>query len=167
MFSYVADFLAELRAVGRDRLGREVLHPVLVLQGVTGTLREPQRSGTVVTDPNDTVTLTRLVGRVFPLVRRRDSPPGPIVVGRSAQTDVAIADYSISNRHCSFTLGGKEVQLVDLGSTNGTLVDGKPLASRAPAHLVGGETVVLGRFAFRFFRPAGFLDYLIEQLSGA
>lgn len=165
MATYVAEYVEELRRLGIDRLGRELLYPVLVLSGVAGTLREQNRPGTVVTDLNETLTLSRLVGRVFPLVKRKDSPPGPIAVGRSAENDVAISDYSISNRHCYLTLAGPQVTLVDTGSTNGTVVDGRPAVARQPVALKGGETLVLGRFAFIFLRPNGFLDYLRSQLQ--
>lgn len=163
MATYVAEYVDELRRLGADRLGRELMHPVLVLSGVAGTLREQNRPGTLVTDLNETLTLSRLVGRVFPLVKRPDSPPGPIAVGRSSDNDVAISDYSISQRHCHLTLSGPRTTLTDCGSTNGTVVDGRPAPARQPVVLQGGETLVLGRFAFLFLRPNGFLDYLRNQ----
>jgi pSer/pThr/pTyr-binding forkhead associated (FHA) protein len=166
MPKYVTDYLQDFRTLGAAGLGRELTHPVLVLSGVTGTLRD-ERSGsgrvattTAVIELNDTIALTRLVGRVFPIVKSEDAPPGPIGVGRSSENDVAIPDYSISNRHCYFMLNGRDIQLVDCGSTNGTLVGGRPVGSGTPLTLQGGETIVLGRFAFLFMRPTGFLEYL-------
>jgi pSer/pThr/pTyr-binding forkhead associated (FHA) protein len=165
MPTYVAEFVEELRRQGADRLGRELMYPVLVLSGVAGTLRDQNRPGTLVTDLNETLTLSRLVGRVFPLVKRNDSPPGPISVGRSSDNDVAISDYSISQRHCHLSLSGPQTVLTDCGSTNGTVVDGRPAPARQPVALQGGETLVLGRFAFLFLRPNGFLDYLRAQAA--
>jgi pSer/pThr/pTyr-binding forkhead associated (FHA) protein len=141
------------------------MYSVLVLSGVAGTLREQNRPGTVVTDLNDTLTLSRLVGRVFPLIKRPDSPPGPIAVGRSSDNDVSISDYSISQRHCYLTLSGPHTTLTDCGSTNGTVIDGRPVTARQPVVLQGGETIVLGRFAFLFLRPNGFLDYIRKQAA--
>jgi pSer/pThr/pTyr-binding forkhead associated (FHA) protein len=163
MATYVTEYVDDLHRVGKDRYARELIHSVLILKGVTGTLRESRRSGTVITDLNENLVLSRLVGRVFPLVKNRNSPPGPILVGRSAECDVAIPDYSISNRHCFFVDGGREVGLGDSGSTNGTFVEGKQLPAKKLVPLVGGETLVIGRFAFLFLRPAGFLDYLARQ----
>jgi pSer/pThr/pTyr-binding forkhead associated (FHA) protein len=164
MPNYVAEFVADLRARGPDKVGRDLTHPVLVLSGVAGTLREQSAgSSTVVTDMSDTLTLSRLVGRVFPVAKRRDSPPGPINVGRNAENDVAIPDYSISNRHCYLMVKGGQTVLVDYGSTNGTKVDGKPAPPRQAVPLNGGETIVIGRFAFLFLRPNGFLQYLETQ----
>src|SRR5688500_13156375 len=98
MSKYIADYKDQLRSLGAERLGRDLTNPVLVLSGVAGTLRgqdQQKRAGTVVTDLNETMQLSRLVGRVFDLVKRKDSPPGPISIGRSAENDVVISDYSI------------------------------------------------------------------------
>jgi pSer/pThr/pTyr-binding forkhead associated (FHA) protein len=164
MPTYVTEYVQEFHREGATRMARELVHSVLIMQGVTGTLRESNRSGTVITDLNETLTLSRLVGRVFPLVKNRNAPPGPVLIGRSSEADVAIPDYSISQRHCFFVLaGGHGVQLGDSGSTNGTFVDGVQLQRNQLVTLSGGEKLVLGRFAFLFLRPAGFLEHLSKQ----
>ena len=168
MAKYLTDYLQDYRLLGAARLARDVSHPVLVLSGVTGTLRDEKESEaprvghtTAVIELNDTFALTRLVGRVFEITKGSDSPSGPIGVGRGSENDVEIVDNSISNRHCDFMLG-PDTQLVDCGSTNGTLVSGRPVAVGQPVTLRGGETVVLGRLAFLFMQPAGFLEYLAK-----
>lgn len=53
-------------------------------------------------------------------------PPG-LVIGRSAEADLRINDPGISRRHAEVRVSGRErpeVSVVDLGSTNGTMVDG-------------------------------------------
>jgi pSer/pThr/pTyr-binding forkhead associated (FHA) protein len=160
MPSYVKEFVDQIHHEGEERLARELVHSVLIIQGMSGTLREPKRSGTVITDLTETLQASRLVGRVFPLVKNRHAPPGPILVGRSAESDVPIPDFSISNRHCFFVIGGKAAQIGDCGSTNGTFVDGKPLPPKQLVALQGGEKIVLGRFAFLYLKPGGFLEYL-------
>lgn len=53
-------------------------------------------------------------------------PPG-LVIGRGAEADLRINDPGISRRHAEIRVSGSEqpeVTVVDLGSTNGTLVDG-------------------------------------------
>ena len=56
------------------------------------------------------------------------TPPG-LVVGRGSEADLRINDPGVSRRHAEFRVSGgrglPEVTVVDLGSTNGTLVDGK------------------------------------------
>jgi pSer/pThr/pTyr-binding forkhead associated (FHA) protein len=164
MATYVSEYVQDLHRQGADRMMRELVHSVLILQGLTGTLREPGKSGTtVITDLNETVTLSKLVGRVFPLVKNRTTQPGPILVGRGADCDVTIPDYSVSSRHCYFVFGGRDVVVADCGSTNGTFVEGRQIPARQKAPLQGGEKLVVGRFAFLFLRPMGFMDYLARQ----
>jgi pSer/pThr/pTyr-binding forkhead associated (FHA) protein len=164
MSKYVADYVEDLKALGAETLTAKLNHPVLVLTAVAGTLGEKRKAtGTMVSALTDVMTLSRLVGRVFPLVKRTDAPPGPVVVGRTADNDVAITDYSISNRHCYFAIGPGELTLYDCGSTNGTRVDGKAAVPRQGVPLRGGETIVIGRFAFQFFRPAAFVEHLARQ----
>lgn len=52
---------------------------------------------------------------------------GDHVIGRDASADVPIADPSISRRHARITLAGREAVVEDLGSKNGTRVDGRRL----------------------------------------
>jgi len=46
-------------------------------------------------------------------------------IGRSSEADVRLADTGVSRLHAELRLLGKEVVLVDLGSTNGTTLNGK------------------------------------------
>ncbi|MGH2757491.1 MAG: FhaA domain-containing protein [Actinomycetota bacterium] len=49
----------------------------------------------------------------------------PIVIGRMSSSDIVLADPNVSRRHAELRLEGSRWMLVDLGSTNGTLVNGK------------------------------------------
>jgi hypothetical protein len=71
----------------------------------------------------------------------------PVVVGRMSSCDVVLADANVSRRHAQLDRDGEAWVLEDLGSTNGTLVNGK-LAKRHS--LNGGETLGFGTSALRF-----------------
>lgn len=75
------------------------------------------------------------LGRAFPVQRSR------ILLGRG-DVDVALSDRKVSRRHASLEVYGAScVLLKDLGSTNGTFVNG----SRVPsAELQDGDTIRLG-----------------------
>ena len=67
------------------------------------------------------------------------TPPG-LVIGRGAEADLRINDPGVSRRHAEFrvTVGRgptdtPELSVADLGSTNGTLVDGRRV-TEAPLH---------------------------------
>ena len=54
--------------------------------------------------------------------------PGVISVGRSAESTIPLNDTNVSRRHAELRLRGEGAEavwvLVDLGSTNGTLING-------------------------------------------
>lgn len=52
---------------------------------------------------------------------------GTVILGRGTDADIKLDDELISRRHCSLTFDGRNVMVQDLGSTNGTFVDGSPV----------------------------------------
>lgn len=52
-----------------------------------------------------------------------------VTVGRDPQGDVCLASPNVSKRHAQFAISARQIQLQDLGSTNGTFVNGKRLES--------------------------------------
>ncbi|HEY3820539.1 MAG TPA: sigma 54-dependent Fis family transcriptional regulator [Polyangiaceae bacterium] len=69
-----------------------------------------------------------------------------LLVGSSPACDLVLTDRAISRRHLALELEGRRVRLGDLGSTNGTSIQGLAVVT---ALLVGGETVHLGDTVFR------------------
>ena len=73
---------------------------------------------------------------------------GALSVGRGQDNDWILVDPgptpTVSRRHCRFAFGPEGATVTDLGSTNGTRVDGRALSPRTPATLRGGETIEVG-----------------------
>ena len=67
----------------------------------------------------------------------------PFVVGRKKGASLALQDEDVSNEHCMIVEDQGLLHLVDLGSTNGTFLDGERLRGRAP--LRRGSTIRLGK----------------------
>jgi class 3 adenylate cyclase len=66
------------------------------------------------------------------------------VVGRAAdQCALVVAHPTVSRRHARLSLAGEVLQIEDLGSTNGTAVDGRAVRGR-PAPFQPGSTIRLG-----------------------
>lgn len=65
-----------------------------------------------------------------------------VVVGRSPEADVTLDDDAASGRHARFEAAEGGLFVEDLGSTNGTLVNGKPTIGRVPVAV--GDTVQIG-----------------------
>lgn len=66
------------------------------------------------------------------------------VIGRSSRCDTKLEDSGTSSRHALFYWDGADWRVRDLGSTNGTAVDGKTLAPGATAPLSQGCELRLG-----------------------
>ncbi len=64
-------------------------------------------------------------------------------VGRGDQNTLAIADGSLSAVHCEILVNGPEVIVRDLGSRNGTFVNGAKLVNQQ-SQLKSGQTVRFG-----------------------
>jgi hypothetical protein len=77
-----------------------------------------------------------------------------MVIGRASdQCDLVVAHPTVSRRHAKLSLAGDALMLEDLGSTNGTSLDGKALRQTEPVTLRAGTKVRLGD-----------VDMLVRQL---
>jgi two-component system, cell cycle response regulator len=65
-----------------------------------------------------------------------------IIIGRAKAATVTIDDDGVSRRHARLTWDRAALQIEDLGSANGTFVNGEPLASRR--ELDDGDKITLG-----------------------
>lgn len=67
---------------------------------------------------------------------------GPIIIGRSPDADLVIADDFVSSIHAKVSPSGDGAIVEDLNSTNGTIVNGQP-ATR-PLQVREGDLIELG-----------------------
>ena len=75
------------------------------------------------------------------LVDRRDG----LVIGRDVdQCDIVLSHATVSRRHARLILGGGALEVEDLGSTNGTAVDGVPVLAGKRRALQAGAMLKLG-----------------------
>jgi two-component system response regulator HydG len=70
-------------------------------------------------------------------------------IGRSREADLQLPDPSVSRLHARIFRVGRQYFLADMGSRNGTHVDGKPV-TQAP--LAGGRSFRVGPYQIRFFQ---------------
>ena len=80
-----------------------------------------------------------------------DLKPGSNSLGRSEENDISLNHDSISTAHCEIIVSGDAALLKDLGSTNGTYVEGE-LVEQAP--LRDGQLFQAGHVELRFLADA-------------
>jgi two-component system, NtrC family, response regulator HydG len=78
--------------------------------------------------------------------------PQRALVGQSAACDFRLADREVSRRHLAFDAGDGPLRVTDLGSRNGTFVNGVRMIE---AQLYGGESIRLGGTTLRVVEAKG------------
>ena len=90
----------------------------------------------------------RLAGHGYDLAR------SDIVIGRGQDCDIILDEHQVSRQHARLHQTPQGWTLVDLGSTNGTLVNGQPLKAHTPYALQPGDQVGLGTAVLSLQQPA-------------
>ncbi|MBX3040604.1 MAG: GGDEF domain-containing protein [Bdellovibrionaceae bacterium] len=98
---------------------------------------------------------TAYQGKQFPL---QDG----VVIGRAHESKIYIDDRSLSRSHARLDIKGSEVSVVDLGSTNKTVVNGQILPSMAPCALKNNDQIKTGNIIFKFLER-GSIEALTNQ----
>lgn len=89
---------------------------------------------------------------------------GSISIGQAPDCDVVIADRYVSHRHCLLEVGPTEAFIRDLGSKNGTLLNGLPVSESV---LRPGDRITIGTTELVFSRSeeAGKVDFLEDETT--
>jgi len=115
----------------RVKTGREMADPLLMQGDAIAMLFAP---------PQPPVSLPR---------------EGEVVLGRSRECEVRLGDADTSRRHAKIVCTGGRFVLHDLGSTNGTFVNGERIGQR---ELEPGDRLQIGANMVTFCQVAGGLD---------
>lgn len=168
----IDDIASELRRKGYERLFEDYpASSVLIgsaILGVTPMRTERSTRGTLrfTPDNNDEdLGATALIGRVWFLTKKRENRhQSRIIIGRTADADVTIPELSISVEHAALQATPFGLAVLDLGSTNGTFVDGERVTKGVTVSLYSGMKLALARFEFEYLRHKDFLERL-KQLA--
>jgi hypothetical protein len=98
--------------------------------------------------PAPTATVATVTHPVIDVDGRRYQLTSPsTVLGRGAEADIVVDDPGVSRRHAELRLEAGSAVVRDLGSTNGTFVDGERTNA---ARLADGSTITIGRTRITF-----------------
>ncbi len=98
---------------------------------------------------------------VWQLIARHEGQNGTVsltegehTVGSSAACDIRMAHPTVSRRHATIRCTADSVSVEDLGSTNGTFVDGHAIAGSGSVGVIPGSELVFGQLSFVLARAA-------------
>ena len=99
-------------------------------------------------------------GRVYPLSHNT------ALIGRSELADICVSDPSVSSQHARIINGSHGFEIEDLGSTNGTFVEGQRVTR---ARLGSGDGIIFGQIEVRSLcrssrRPLGTMTIIPAAL---
>lgn len=78
--------------------------------------------------------------------------PGNTVAGRGPDAAIFLPDVTVSREHVRFSVDNTGLSMSDLGSTNGTYVNGQRLAA---GMLKEGDELMIGKYHLRVSRGHG------------
>jgi hypothetical protein len=169
----LSTFSRAIRAIGRDALVRTLGVPVLVLEGIVeGDLGPGERIDTPAPERELSMKKTleldyraqggRYQGRMALLAKRNGNPfPDMISVGRAMNNDIVLLLPTVSKMHGYFRRADEAWSMTDPRSSNGTLLNGRPLERGIPHSLASGDVLQFGHdVRGTFLEPTALLDRL-------
>ena len=112
---------------------------------------EPSRSAAV-SNPSDRSILAVTMGGQSAQFSAAQLQSG-VTIGRASENTLTVTARDLSRRHASLSLEGRKMMLTDLGSSNGTKVDGRRLESNGPVQVNTNSKIELGGIALVLKRP--------------
>ncbi len=100
-----------------------------------------------------------VAGKRYPIVKSRT------VIGRGSDADITVDDSGISRKHVEILWDGSRAQINDLGSTNGSQLDGQRV-SKAPLPPDSVITIGRTRIVFRVLAQSAPADRLSDLRAG-
>lgn len=129
--------------------------PVRAGDATTSGFRVLREGGDVVEPDDSSLDVAALVGELDPGTALLVAVRGPnrgarflldrdvVTVGRHPGSDIFLDDITVSRRHAEFRRDGQQMWVHDVGSLNGTYVDGKRVEDEV---LATGDEVQIGKF---------------------
>lgn len=78
--------------------------------------------------------------------------PGNTIAGRSGDSGIFLPDVTVSREHARFQVDANGLSMTDLGSTNGTYVNGR---RHEAGRLAEGDELLIGKFHLRVSKGDG------------
>ena len=127
-----------------------------------GTWHAPPRAGNTLLASPTALTPTTGEALAIPLERKVE-----VVVGRDPKSTISINDGTLSAAHLTLQVVSGKWTVKDLGSRNGTKLDGLPLSPKLPLPINSGARIQAGDVMLTFYSPEGMRERLTRFLAEA
>jgi len=127
----------------------------------SGEMNRTQIFEPSVTNPGALAPSEALKHAIYPLVKSEYSSTSSraFTIGRIDGNDMIMPDFAISKKHAVINLNDGIYYIRDLGSTNGTMLNGARLPKK-PEKITDGDVLSFARYEFIFLFPASLYKML-------
>ncbi len=87
----------------------------------------------------------------------------PCVIGRSSELDMVLVEDMVSRKHAKITWGQGKLNIEDLGSTNGTFVNGEKILK--PSRIKEGDRILIGTSILKLVKAGSSVDMTDAQVK--
>ena len=99
------------------------------------------------------------VGKQWPLDK------GDLIIGRSMTSSIFVDDRSVSKSHAKISITAGDVYILDLESTNRTVVNSDTVPSLVPLKLANNDQIKTGNVLFKFLEGGSMEAHAMEHLQ--
>ena len=99
------------------------------------------------------------VGKQWPLDK------GDLIIGRSMTSSIFVDDRSVSKSHAKISITAGDVYILDLESTNRTVVNSDTVAPLVPLKLANNDQIKTGNVLFKFLEGGSIEAHAMEHLQ--
>lgn len=159
----VNDLVEHLEKRGEDVFREKYPHPFLLFRYSPPVDHEEVDLRTVETKLSDFdhEQKKKPIVKTVPLVKtNRNAFKSKITLGRAKNNDVILRAAKVSKIHAVFIVGKDKWQLLDMGSVNGTMVNGERIEKNQPVKLDSGDMISFWRYVFEYHDLDSFVAIL-------
>jgi hypothetical protein len=157
----------------RELPSRPVAHldltPVPAAPGTPSTTSERTmmvgKTPSVEVDQETEGDFPHLIGLDGEVPARITLPKGTFVIGRSPECDLVLSSQLVSRRHASLEWDGENLKVTDLGSSNSTLINDKPI--QQPIFLNEGDVIQIVECSLEVELPVSVSRTMIVPRKGS
>jgi len=162
----IKELLKELSEKGEEHFKKHYNCPFLILlerpveKGTSTSLKVKTEGSGNILSPSGASLKSRMV---LPMRKTgRNAYTSRLTIGRAPNNDLYIDSSKISRLHAMIIDDDRKeaFSVMDMGSANGTFVNGVRLEPKKTVALSSGDRLRLWRMVFEFYTPGGLLSYL-------